>query len=254
MGLEVKGLSYSYSRDKLVLDNVSLSVEEGKCVGIIGKNGVGKTTLMRCIISLLKIEAGKIFLDGNDIKLMRARDRAKLISYVPQSITLPDVTTFDAVLLGRLPYMQLDAGANDLRITEEIINALELTDLAFKNVNELSGGQRQKVAIARALAQEPRLLYLDEPTSNLDLKNQIDVIKTIKRVAHEQNKLAIMNIQDINLALSYLDEVVILKDSRVLFSGEVSLLTEDILKEAFGVTINIGNINGKRIAYLNEEI
>ena len=254
MGLEVKGLSYSYSRDKLVLDDISLMVEEGKCIGIIGKNGVGKTTLMRCIISLLKIEEGKIFLDGNDIRLMRAKDRAKLISYVPQSITLPDVTTFDAVLLGRLPYMGLDASKNDLVVTEKIINELELNELAFKNVNELSGGQRQKVAIARALAQEPRLLYLDEPTSNLDLKNQIDVIKTIKRVSHEQNKLAIMNIQDINIALSYLDEVVILKDSKILFSGDVNNLTEGILKDAFGVSINIGNINGKRIAYLDEEI
>ncbi len=254
MGLEVKNLSYAYEKDKLVLDNISLTLEDGKCVGIIGKNGVGKTTLMKCIISLLKANRDTIFLDGKDITLMKAKDRAKLISYVPQSISLPDVSTFDAVLLGRLPYMKLEASQHDLEISEKIIKDLELEELAFRNVNELSGGQRQKVAIARALAQEPSLLYLDEPTSNLDLKNQIDAIKIIRRVAHEQNKLAIMNIQDINIALSYLDIVVILKDSKVLFSGRPAELTEEILKEAFGVSISIIEDQGKRIAYLNEEV
>ena len=254
MPLEVKNLSYSYERNKPVLDNVCLSANDGECIGIIGKNGVGKTTLMKCIISLLKCSNDTIFLDGVDIRQMSSKERARLISYVPQSITLPEITTFDAVLLGRLPYMGLDAGAHDLEVCEAIINELELGELAFRQVNELSGGQRQKVAIARALAQEPRLLYLDEPTSNLDLKNQIDVIKTIRRVAHEQNKLAIMNIQDINIALSYLDRVVILKDARVLFSGSPAMLTESILKEAFDVSISIIDVNGRQIAYLDEEI
>ena len=253
MGLVIKDLSYSYTKDKLVLDSVSLSLDEGKCVGVIGKNGVGKTTLMKCIIKLLRVGNDKIFLDGVDINTLSNKKRAQIISYVPQDINLPATNVFDAILIGRMPYMKMDASREDLEAVEAIIKELNLEEMAFKRVNELSGGQRQKVAIARALVQEPRLLYLDEPTSNLDLKNQVEVIKTIRRVAKSHNKLVIMNIQDVNLALSYLDEVVILNDSRVLYSGSVDGLNSYILHEALGVNLEILDIDGRRISYIRED-
>lgn len=174
MILQVGGVSFSY-KSREILKEVHFSLEDNEILGIMGPNGVGKTTLLKCINMLLRPSSGSVYLDGKDLTSSSILEIASHIGYVPQRIETSRVTAFDAILLGRHPHIRYTLSEADLEKTDAAIRMMDLEDLALQFINEMSGGELQKVAIARALVQEPRVMLLDEPTSNLDLHNQVEI-------------------------------------------------------------------------------
>ncbi len=254
MSLEVKNLSYSYNGKDIILKGLNFSIEPSECVAIIGCNGVGKTTLMKCILNLLKIEKNVVFVDKKDIKDISKKELAKTISYVPQNISFPNASVFESILIGRIPYINFSPTDDDLKAVKKVIDELNLTTLSFKNVNDLSGGQKQKVAIARAMVQDAKLMYFDEPTSNLDIKNQIEMIKIMKKIAKIDNKIVLMNLQDINFAIKFFDKIIVLNDGEIGFFGPPNLLSEEILSKSFNVNIKMIKKDNQNFAYIDEEL
>jgi iron complex transport system ATP-binding protein len=251
MILSIQGLSFSYN-GRPVLRDISFQLAPGRILAIMGVNGAGKTTLLKCINRVLRPASGKVFVDGNDASLMNGREIAERIGYVPQRYADEDLSVFDAVLLGRRPYIQWKATRNDIRVVESLLIQLGLGSLAMRPVNRLSGGEIQKVIIARALAQEPRLLLLDEPTSNLDLRNQLEVLTIVQDTVRTHGISAILAVHDINLALRCADRIMLLKDGRVLLEGEPGELTSETLREVYGIRALIGEVEGHRVVIATE--
>jgi ABC-type cobalamin/Fe3+-siderophores transport systems, ATPase components len=199
---------------------------------------------MKCINRILAFKEGVIMVEDRDLKKMNNIEIAQKIGYVPQNSETGFVTVFDAVLLGRKPYIKWDVSRNDIELTEKVLNILGLEEYSLRYINELSGGELQKVVIARALVQEPQLLLLDEPTSDLDLKNQLEVMKIIKEVSATQNIASVVVMHDINLALRYSDKFIILKDGQVFTTGGKEVITPEIIKETYGVDVHVTNFDG----------
>ena len=181
MLLRSEDLCFAYGKD-VVLNAINFSVDEGDRLMIIGNNGVGKSTLLKCISNVIKPQAGSIYLNGINLKSYKQKELAKLMAYVPQSITFNDQNVFESILLGRKPYITFQASKDDYRKTEVMINQLSLNHLAQKDTSKLSGGEKQKIAIARALNQDSKILLMDEPTANLDIKKQLDLANFIVKI------------------------------------------------------------------------
>ncbi len=246
MTLSVKNLCFSYSSVS-VLKDVSLEARAGECTVLIGVNGAGKTTLLKCMDRILKPTGGVIRADDRDIWEMSLCQLAKTVAYVPQTTTFAGgCTVFDAVLIGRRPYFGL-AGASDadVHIAGECLNKLGLSSLAMREVGELSGGEKQMVAIARALAQQPKILLFDEPTGNLDLKNQIIVAERIRGIVREEKMAAVVTMHDLNLALRFADRFVLMKDNTIFASGGGEILTSENLKEVYGIRVLVTSVDGR---------
>ena len=254
MNLKVAGIEFSYNHTP-VLDGVSFNLGHGQILGVLGVNGAGKSTLLKCLNRILKPKAGSIFLNGCDLRKMRGREIASHFGYVPQKYADESLTVFDAVLLGRKPYMKWSASTRDLLIVEDILRRLGLEHLAQRSANSISGGELQKVIIARALAQEPEILLLDEPTSNLDLKNQLQVINIITKAVHEYGMSAIVSIHDINLALRFVDHFLILKEGMVHSLSPKAMLTSADIEEVYGVKVIISQVNENKVVIpVDEEL
>ena len=238
--LNIKDLTFRYSRKSpAVLDSLNLSLKDGETGVLLGKNGSGKTTLFKTILGLEKPESGQIELNGRNLLKMSRRERAKLITQVPQDIQFGGLTVFDTVLLGRLPYFGLKASKEDEEITMRILNEMGISDLIARNTEELSGGERQKVAIARALVQEPELLVFDEPTGNLDIANEQLILKEIIRVAKEKGVGVLTSLHDLNQALSIGDVFFFMKEGKIRYSGDSSAVTEQVINEIYDADVNI---------------
>ncbi|MEA4892521.1 MAG: ABC transporter ATP-binding protein [Peptococcaceae bacterium] len=236
MGLLAEHITFGYTQTD-ILNDVGLEVKPGKLLALLGPNGTGKTTLLRCIGRILQPRAGHTLVDGEDIAAMSARKRARYIGYVPQSTALifPG-TVADTVLTGRMPYVDFRLTRRDKEIAFAVIGRLGLEGMAFNNINRLSGGERQRVFIARALAQEPRVLLLDEPTSSLDLKNQLSTLQILRRLVREKQLAAVISIHDLNLAAMFCDSVLMLKESGVFSWGSPGeVITEENIKKVYGV-------------------
>ena len=232
--LDIRNLSYHYKKGDHSLNDVSLQLERGKLAVLLGKNGSGKSTLMKCLLSLNKGYEGEILLDGKNIKEIKSKEAAKLISYLPQDIPHSSLTVYDTLLLGRLPYLSYrnrEKKKDDY--LDPIIQELHLENIVNKASDELSGGERQKVMIAKALVQECKLLVLDEPTSSLDIENQTLLLKLLKRLVREKNISVLLSIHDINLALRFADEFFLMKDGNMIYKGEAEKITEQQLEETF---------------------
>ena len=180
MILNVNELKFLY-QNHIVLQNIAFEVNHGEIVAILGPNGVGKTTLLKCLNRILKTKSGSIYLDGSEIKTLDTLEIARRAGYVPQRVETGRLTAFDAVLLGRRPHITWDVGERDLRIVDAIFSKLSMEHLRLSYIDEMSGGELQKIAIARALVQEPRILLLDEPTSSLDLKTRLNRLRQVRR-------------------------------------------------------------------------
>jgi len=244
--LKVDNLTFSY-RSKKVLDKVSFSIDKGECVAVLGVNGAGKSTLLKCINKILKPDGGCVFIEGKNLNKMLQIEVARNIAYVPQRANVSRMTVFDAVLLGRKPYINLDVTDKDIEIVNDILKHLSLESYSLKYIDELSGGEFQKVLIARALAQQPKVLLLDEPTSNLDLKNQIEVLDFIKNIAKEKGISVIVVIHDLNLALRFADKFILMKDSKIYSAGGEEIITEKAIRDVYSVDVEIENIRNKKI-------
>ena len=245
MILNVEELSFLY-RNHQVLQNVALEVNHGEIVAILGPNGVGKTTLLKCLNRIIKPKFGKIYLDGDEIRTLGTQEIARRAGYVPQRVETGRLTAFDAVLLGRRPHIGWDIATRDIQIVDAVFTRLSMEHLRLCYIDEMSGGELQKIAIARALVQEPRILLLDEPTSSLDLKNQVDILTTIVGIVREHGIAAVMTMHDLNQALRYADRVIFLKDGKVHFHGTSEVVTTQVIEEVYGLPVMMGTIEGIR--------
>lgn len=243
MVLSVNKVEFSYGNVP-VLRDVNFEVQKGDFISILGVNGSGKSTLMKCINRILSFKDGIILVEDRDLKEMKKIEIAQKIGYVPQNSETGYITVFDAVLLGRKPYIKWDVSRRDIELTEKVLKVMGLEDYSLRYINELSGGELQKVVIARALVQEPQILLLDEPTSDLDLKNQLEVMKIIKDVSSTQKIASVVVMHDINLALRYSDKFIILKDGQVFTTGGKEVITPEIIKETYGVDVHVTNYEG----------
>jgi iron complex transport system ATP-binding protein len=241
VNISIKGLSFSYN-STTILDDLSLELENSEILSLVGPNGSGKTTLLKCIDRILKPK-GTILIGGKDIESMSRLEIARTIGYVPQSSSSTlSTTVFDTVLMGRKPHISWQVSNSDLDKVESILELLCLSDLAMRDFGQLSGGQKQKVLIARALAQEPSVLLLDEPTSNLDMKHQLEVMEIVRDMVQEKDISAIMAIHDLNLAAKFSDKLVMLKHGKIYASGETTaLLTSEIIRMVYGVEAAVMN-------------
>ncbi|MEO1783681.1 ABC transporter ATP-binding protein [Thermodesulfobium sp. 4217-1] len=243
MFIQAKDVRFSYNSVD-VLKDVSFHIEKGDLIAILGNNGVGKSTLIKCINRILKPKFGTILIEGQDVEKLGS-EIAKKVSYVSQRNQATRLTVFDAVLLGRSPYVTWGISNRDLEITKGVIEMLSLREISMRFVDELSGGELQKVIVARALVQEPSLILLDEPTNNLDIKSQIEVMNIIKQIVQEKKISSLMAIHDINLALRFIDKFILMKDGKIFSSGGLEIITEENFSETFGVQVKVKNIDGR---------
>ncbi len=234
--ITIKDLSFSYGSRK-ILDDLSLVVGDSEVLSLVGPNGSGKTTMIKCIDRILKPKGSILLNGGRDLQSLSRQEVARYIGYVPQSTTSVLTTTvFDTILMGRKPHMGWRVAEEDIDKVVDIMKLLHVEEFALKDFSELSGGQKQRVLIARALCQEPEVLLLDEPTSNLDVKHQLEVMDTIRSLVKRTGVSALMAIHDLNLAARYSDTLVMLKDGKVHAKGDpFSLLTKENIRSIFGV-------------------
>jgi len=243
MILELKNIEFSYNGSP-VLRGIEFNVKKGDVVSILGVNGAGKSTLLKCINGILKPQKGEIFIDHTNIKKTSRIEIAKALAYVPQRSEQSFITVFDAVLLGRKPYIKWDVTKNDIEITERVLSALGLKKLSLRYINELSGGEFQKVVIARALVQQPKVILLDEPTNNLDPKNQFEVMDIIKEISKKKGIASVIVMHNVNLAVRLSDRFVLLKEGKVFAEGGLEIITKDNIEKVYGVSVTVENIRG----------
>lgn len=240
--LEVRNLSFSYGENR-VLEEIDLSIPENELVSVLGINGAGKSTLLKCLNRIITPQTAEIKLKSKDVQELDLVEISKLISYVPQSVRSSfSMDVFDVVLLGRRPYINWRIGERDREVVSETLRFLNLEDFAFRKFNKLSGGERQRIIIAKAIAQEPQLFLLDEPTSDLDLKNQIQVMKKLRSLVSdsESSKSALVAIHDINIAARFSDRIILLSDGKIVADGTpIEVLTSENIAKVFGVTSEI---------------
>lgn len=255
MKIKIDGLEFSYTSAK-ILSDVTFELEGAKFVSILGPNGVGKSTLIHCINKILIPTGGHVFLDGKDNRDITLKEMAKSVGYVPYSSndTFP-LSVVDTVLMGRHPHSNWKSVDKDLDAVYDALKELEITDLATRSFNELSAGQHQKVMLARGLVQEPKILLLDEPTSNLDIRHQIEVTKMLKRLSKEKNILVIMICHDINIAVRYSDEVIMMHNGTIHAIGKPSdVITAESLETVYGVKAKIIEEGGSPYVVLLDSI
>jgi len=245
VNITIKDLTFSYNSHK-ILDDLNIVVGDAEVLSLVGPNGSGKTTLIKCIDRILK-PWGSILLDGKEIEEMSRQEVARIIGYVPQSSSAPLATSvFDTVLMGRRPHIRWQVSDSDLDKVAQVLELLHLDDLGLRDFSSLSGGQKQKVLIARALAQEPAILLLDEPTSNLDMKHQLEVMEIISHLVKEKKISVVMAIHDLNLASRFSDKLVMLKNGQVYAAGEPKhLLTEANISNVYGIKAMVMNAVGR---------
>ncbi len=241
--LKADDIRFSYGAEH-VLEGVSMRVEPGRFMAILGNNGAGKSTLLKCINGILRPHRGTVLLDEFDVAHLSQREIARVVGYVPQRTEAARLTVYDAVLLGRRPHISWDASRHDHEIVERVLDELDLTDHALRYINELSGGELQKTALARALAQEPRVLLLDEPTASLDLRNQLDVLATVRRMMDEHDVAVVAVMHDLNLALRFADVFCFLNAGVVAACGSAEVVTPETIAKVYGVTVDITRVNG----------
>ena len=243
--VEVRDVSFRYKpAGPDILHNVSFELDDGNCLAILGNNGAGKTTLLKCIDRILQPGAGEVRVDGDNVLSLGRRELAKRVAYVAQNARAADMTVYDSVLLGRRPYIGWDATEHDREVVREVIDLMGIGDYELRSVAELSGGEAQKVMLARALAQEPRLLLLDEPTSNLDPRNQHEALRTVRRVAKERNISVCIILHDLNLAIRYCDRFLFLRDSEVYAYGGEEVMTPENIEAVYRMHVHIMSYMG----------
>jgi iron complex transport system ATP-binding protein len=246
MSLNIANLSFRYNSHP-VLHQIGCDATPGEIVAILGPNGAGKTTLLRCLNTMLMPQTGTIMLGEQDILASSRREIAQAMAFVPQHIEPPRVTAFDAILLGRRPWIGWDVSCEDILKVQAIIEQLHLSGLALRHVDAMSGGERQKVAIARALVQEPRVLLLDEPTSSLDLKNQHEIMRFVRSVVRTHHLTALLTMHDLNLALHYADKFVLLNGGSVFCAGGEEVITAEMIEAVYGIPVTIERLGGRHV-------
>ncbi len=239
MRLVINDISFNY-KSIAALKNVCFELEKGEILSLVGPNGSGKSTLLKCIDGILKPYVGAVFVDGKKTFSMDSKELAKIMGYVPQNVSgatkVFPFTVFDVVLAGRKPYIGWSITEKDIDTVVSILKFMGIEDLATRYFNELSGGEQQKVIIARALAQLPKILLMDEPTSNLDIKHQLEILYLIHYLCKRMGLSVIMAMHDLNLASRFSDKIIMLKNGGIFAAGppEEVISMENIM-DVYGV-------------------
>lgn len=235
--------------DKTVLDNVSVDIERGKITSFIGPNGAGKSTLISLVSRLIAKDNGEIMIGGENIKEVKNEELAKRISILKQSNAINmKLTVRELVSFGRFPYSKGRLNKEDWAKVEEAIDYMELRDMQDKYLDELSGGQRQRAHIAMVIAQDTEYILLDEPLNNLDMRHSVQIMKTLRRLVDELGKTILIVIHDINFASCYSDNIIALKDGKIIKQGSTcDVIDECVLKEIYDMEFNVQTINNQRI-------
>ncbi len=240
MKLAITDLSFGYN-GKATIKDVFLEVERGEVVSLVGPNGAGKSTLIKCIDRILRPQRGTVLVDGKAASLMGSKDFSRMMGYVPQSTKeIFPYTVFDIVLMGRRPHIGWRVTGRDVKVVAKTLKFMGIEQFASRYFDELSGGEKQKIAMARAIVQEPEILLLDEPTSNLDIKHQLEVMRTVRLLVEKGGISAIMAMHDLNLASRFSDKIVMLKDGRVFEMGRPeSVLIPENIEKVYGVRAEV---------------
>ena len=253
--LELKGVSCGYVKGVPIIKDISLRVDKPGLICIIGPNGVGKSTLIRCIDGLIKPSEGSITVMGRPLEEYNLKDLAKVIGYVPVMKADSNVMkVIEAVIIGRYAHQKVRTTHHDIEVAVKALRSMEIEDLAQKNVNELSAGQHQKVAISRGLAQEPQILILDEPTANLDVRHQVYVSAFLKVLSAKTGMTVLMISHDLNLASKYADTLIVMQKPGVIHSigAPSDIVTREMIREVYGVDCVIADDNGKPYVILQD--
>jgi iron complex transport system ATP-binding protein len=243
MILSVYGVSFSYGRNE-ILKNIEFRVDGGEVVSILGENGSGKSTLLRTINRILKPHKGTVLIDGRAIRKMSRKEIAKTIGYMPQKSNGVYCNVFEAILLGRKPHIGWHISKKDMETVRLILAMMNLEKYAMRYTNELSGGELQKVILARALAQEPQILLLDEPINHLDIKNQLEVMELLRNITKKMNLVSMVVMHDINTALRFSDKFLMIRDGEVVASGDKNIMNPENIRKVFNVDVIIEEISG----------
>lgn len=255
MKLSGRQLCFSYHR-KRILQNIDIEIKEGKVTSIIGPNGVGKSTLVKCMSNLYKLEKGVIYLDDEILDEKDSQELAKNLGYIPQKENANfSITVYEMVLLGRRPYINWKVSEKDKKIVDYLLDRLQIEHLAQRDINSLSGGERQKVAIARALAQKPKILLLDEPTVSLDLNHQVEVMKLLRQLAHKEDTTIVVVLHDLNLASRFSDWVFLMGKNGFCEMGRPGeVFTPKNIRDIYNIEVEILETNqGNYIIPLDTE-
>lgn len=254
--IEVRGLKYSYNR-YTVLDGVDLEIREGEILGILGPNGCGKTTLLKNLNKNLSPAGGCVMLDGTDLETVAKRDIAKTVAVVPQTNEIRfSFTVREIVAMGRMPFQSLMGGETreDAAIVDDAIEKVGLTHLADRHINTMSGGERQRVMIARALAQTPKILLMDEPTLHLDINTQLEALDLVYDLSKKADLTVAIVSHDLPMVARYCDRIAMIHDHKVMCCGTPEeVLTPENMRIVFNVDAELGrdSKNGKRTVFLH---
>ncbi|MDZ7616723.1 MAG: ATP-binding cassette domain-containing protein [Patescibacteria group bacterium] len=246
MTLQIQDIRFSYCGEE-VLRGVTLDLPRGCLAAILGENGSGKTTLLKTLNRLLRPRTGTVMVDGRGVAGMSGREIARYFGYMSQREEAAHCTVFEAVLLGRKARDGGRTNAADLERIESLLRLVRLEHLAMRPATELSGGELQKVVLARALAQEPRILLLDEPINHLDPVNQIEVMSLLHAVTHDLGMTTLVVTHNINNALRFADRFILVKQGRVLASGGKEVITPAVIRDAFHIDVIIGEVAGTMV-------
>ena len=234
--LSVTDLHFGYQTLE-ILKGINFNLEEPQLVSIIGPNGVGKSTFIQCLNKILKPNSGTVYYSSYSLDDISIKSLSKVLGYVPcaTSTSFP-ITVIDAVMLGRHPHATFGSQKKDLEICYGILDKLGISEFAMRHLNELSAGQLQKVMLAKGLAQDPKILLLDEPTANLDIRHQMNVTRMLYDLAHSSNIIIIMICHDLNIAAKYSDNIFMMYGGKIFAAGPPSeVITEENIREVYGV-------------------
>lgn len=251
MALSADKITFAY-RETATLEGVSLTLEPGVFLGVLGVNGSGKSTLLNCLDDLLRPRSGQVLLHDTPLSGIQPRDRAKEIAYVTQHSHANRSTVYETLLLGRKPYITGNAKEEDHAKVEQVIADFRMEPLAHRYVDELSGGEYQKMVIARAFVQDTPILLLDEPTNNLDLSNQLEVLGLVRNAVCTRNVACAAVMHDINLALQFCDRLAFLSAGKLIAELPVAEVTAELISDVYGVSAELIDHKGRRLAIISE--
>ncbi len=249
MKVKIKELTFSYTNFTLRVRD--LNFESSKITSIVGPNGAGKSTLLKCIGMVNPVQKGSIFINGEDISEMKVSKRAQIIGYVPQEqISIFNFSILDFVLMGRAPHLTIFSkpSKKDIELAKEALKFVGINDYKGRGILEISSGERRLVIIARTIVQEPEILLMDEPTSFLDPKHEVEIMELVKELSERMGKTVIVTLHNLDLAVKYSDYLVFMKNGEIVGKGKTQeILSEEILEKVYDIKMRIVDFNGSKI-------
>lgn len=246
--LEARSVAFAFPyAGKPVFEGLSFEAHAGTMTAILGNNGAGKSTLLNLLASITTPSTGEVYVSGKSLRNMNKRETAQHIAYVTQQQRIPHLSVYDEVLLGRKPHVSWSISEHDRAVVAAALKQLELEPFVDRYCDELSGGERQKVYIARAIAQQTEALLLDEPTSALDPKNQMEVLQVIRDITTQASLATVMVIHDVNLALRFCDRFVLMRNGTIVAQGGIEAVTDEALSETYDMPMRIAEIDSVKL-------